>query len=140
MTPKTLCEMMAVDKQLTVDGVAEAAKQGYRSIINNRPDGEEPGQPTSAEIGAAARAAGMEYVHIPVVPGQIADDQVAAFEKALEVLPKPILGYCKSGMRASTLWALCRCCDLGADAAIDSAAKAGYDLAPLRPRLEARAG
>ncbi|AKH42814.1 sulfide:quinone oxidoreductase [Altererythrobacter atlanticus] len=140
MTPKTLCDQMAVSPQLTPEGVLDAARQGYRSIINNRPDGEEPGQPTSHEIGAAARAAGMEYVHIPIVPGQLSDEQIAAFEKALNTLPKPVLGYCKSGMRASTLWALCRCGELGAEKALQSAAEAGYDLSPLRPRLEARAG
>ncbi|WP_119084366.1 TIGR01244 family sulfur transferase [Altererythrobacter sp. B11] len=139
MNPRKLCDTMAVHPQLTPEDVVEVARQGYRAIINDRPDGEEPGQPSSAEIAAAAQAAGLDYLHIPVVPGQIGAEQIAAFADALERLPKPILGYCKSGMRASTLWALCNCAGMGTEQVIASAAAAGYDLAPLRPALEARA-
>ncbi|WP_423141763.1 TIGR01244 family sulfur transferase [Parablastomonas sp. CN1-191] len=107
----------------------------FRTIVNARPDGEEPGQPGSAEVEAAARRLGLDYVHIPVVPGQITDQQVAAFAKALNDNPGPVLAYCKSGMRAASLWALSRAGEHGADRVLAAAAKAGFDLASLRPRL-----
>jgi sulfide:quinone oxidoreductase len=139
MTPKSLCPELAVDKQITPADVAAAKAQGFRSIINNRPDDEEPGQPASAEIAEAAEAAGLAYVHIPVVPGQISEADIAAFDKALETLPHPILGFCRTGTRASMLWALCRCGSQGPDAVCEVALKAGYDLSAIKPRLQQRA-
>jgi uncharacterized protein (TIGR01244 family) len=59
--------------QISIADVAEAARQGFRTVINNRPDDEEPGQPSSAEIEAAARAAGLAYFHIPVRGGPTPD-------------------------------------------------------------------
>lgn len=109
MTPKMLCAELGIDKQITVADVAEAKKMGFRSIINNRPDGEEAGQPSSAEIERATKDAGLAYVQIPVVPGQVGEEHVAAFAQALAHLPQPILAYCKTGLRAGTLWALCNC-------------------------------
>lgn len=139
MDPKPLCPELAVDKQLTRQDIAQAKAQGFRSIINNRPDAEEPGQPTSDELAEAARQAGLAYAHIPVVPGQIGEADIAAFDKALETLPHPILGFCRTGTRASMLWALCRCGSEGPDAVCDTALKAGYDLSAIKPRLEERA-
>jgi len=140
MNPKQLDDTLCVLPQIALDDVALAAQCGFRSIINNRPDGEEPGQPTSAEIEAAARAAGLEYLHLPIVPGQVSDDQIDRFDKALETMPKPILGFCRTGTRSTTLWALARCCDLGAGTVCECAADAGYDLSAMRARLEQRQG
>lgn len=111
----------------------------FRTIVNARPDAEEPGQPNSAEIEAAARRLGLEYVHIPVVPGQITDEHVAAFAKTLSEKPGPVLAYCKTGMRAASLWALSRAGEHGAEQVIAAAAKAGFALEGLKPRLEAKA-
>ena len=139
MDPKHLCPELAVDKQISVEDVELAKAQGFRSIINNRPDNEEPGQPSSADIAEAARRAGLAYVHIPVVPGQIEEAQIEAFDVALESLPQPILGFCRTGTRASMLWALCRCGTEGPDAVCDTSLKAGYDLSAIKPRLQERA-
>jgi uncharacterized protein (TIGR01244 family) len=139
MNPKQLCAELSVDKQMTPADVARARAEGYRAIINNRPDNEEPGQPTSAELAEAARKEGLEYVHIPVVPGQIGEADIAAFARALDTLPKPIVGFCKTGTRASMLWALSRCAEAGPDTVCDAAAQAGYDLSAIRPRLQQRA-
>lgn len=111
----------------------------FGTIINNRPDSEEPGQPSSAELEAAARKAGLEYVHIPVVPGEINDDQVATFGKALAEKPGTKLAFCRSGMRAASLWALSQAGTRNADEIIAAAKAAGYDLSSLKPRLEAGA-
>ena len=120
-------------RQVTVGDLDEAAAQGIRTIVNNRPDGEEPGQPSSAEIEAAARAAGLDYRHIPVA-GSFPPEHVEAMAEALE--QGPVLAFCRSGMRSTYLWALARS-SRGAEAEdlIDRAAEAGYDLRPLAPRL-----
>jgi uncharacterized protein (TIGR01244 family) len=106
---------------------------GIRLLINNRPDGEEPGQPASAEIEAAARAAGLDYRHIPVAGG-FPTAQVEAMAEALE--QGPVLLFCRSGTRSTCLWALARASN-GADPArlVGQAAEAGYDLRPLLPLL-----
>ena len=136
MNIKTLEKGLGVSAQIDPGDVAELAEQGYRAIISNRPDGEEPGQPTAAEMAAAAKAAGLTFRHIPVTPGQIADSDVAKFREALNDLPRPIFGFCRTGTRTTTLWALSRCEDCKADDLVETAAKAGYDIAALRPRLE----
>jgi uncharacterized protein (TIGR01244 family) len=117
--------------QISPGQVAEAAAQGVRLIVNNRPDGEEPGQPAAAEIGAAARAAGLEYVDIPIAGG-ISAAQVDAMAQALE--QGPVLAFCRSGTRSTWLWALARA-STGADPAtlLRQAAAAGYDLRTLLP-------
>lgn len=117
-------------RPLTVGDVDEAAAQGIRLIVNNRPDGEEAGQPLSAEIEAAARAAGLDYRHIPVAGG-FAPERVQAMAEALE--QGPVLAFCRSGTRSTFLWALARAAR-GAPSAetVAAAAAAGYDLGPIR--------
>jgi uncharacterized protein (TIGR01244 family) len=90
-------------RQLTVGDVDEAAALGIRLIVNNRPDGEEPGQPSSAEIEAAARAAGLDYRHIPIAGG-LAPDKIEAMAEALD--QGPVLAFCRTGTRSTFLWAL----------------------------------
>jgi len=104
-----------------------------RMLVNNRPDGEEPGQPSSAEMEAAARAAGLGYRHIPIAGG-FTEADVEAMAEALEA--GPALAFCRSGTRSTWLWALARA-SRGADpeALAASAAAAGYDLSPLRAAL-----
>ena len=78
--------------------------KGFRAIICNRPDHEEPGQPSFAEVAAAATAVGIEARHIPVRPDAINADGVAAFGRAIKELPAPVLGYCRSGARSAAMW------------------------------------
>jgi uncharacterized protein (TIGR01244 family) len=104
-------------------------------IVNNRPDQEEPGQPTSDEIEAAAKAAGIAYRHIPI-SGGFSQAQVTEMADALAATEGPVLAFCKSGMRSIYLWALAQA-RLGADGD-ELAAKAlaaGYDLTPIRAHL-----
>jgi len=84
--------------------MAEAARAGFRSVINNRPDFEEgPTQPTNASIEAAARAAGLEFRFLPVGPMVQSPDEVAAMARLLDELPRPILVFCRSGARSTRL-------------------------------------
>ena len=121
--------------QPSATDIADLAQRGYRSVIGNRPDGESDDQPSWAELEAAAAQHGLEARHIPVVMGQITDEQVAEFRDALETLPKPIAVFCRSGTRAALLWALANQANLTVDERIAIAAKEGYDLEPFRQRL-----
>ncbi len=78
--------------QIGPEHVAQVVEKGFKSIINNRPDMEGgPEQPTSAQIEEAARSAGLDYVHQPVVAGQITELDVRAFANHFNQLPKPVL-------------------------------------------------
>jgi sulfide:quinone oxidoreductase len=93
--------------QLTPEAMAEAARMGFKAIINNRPDHEHgPGQPTSAEIGAAAEAAGLAYRHLPVNGAHQTPDEAAACKALLAELPRPLLMFCRSGARSTKLYHL----------------------------------
>ncbi|HEX8579311.1 MAG TPA: TIGR01244 family sulfur transferase [Allosphingosinicella sp.] len=113
----------------------EISALGMALIVNNRPDGEEPGQPSSDAIAAAAEAAGVAYRHIPVAGG-ISLPQVAQMADALAEAEGPVLAFCRSGTRSTYLWALARA-RLGDDAEdlVGKAAAAGYDLTPVRAFL-----
>ncbi len=96
---------VCVAGQLTPGAMAEAAAAGFRSVVNNRPDHEHgPGQATSAEIEAAALAAGLVYRHLPVDGGWQSPEQIAAFAELLAELPRPMLAFCRSGARSTRLF------------------------------------
>jgi uncharacterized protein (TIGR01244 family) len=134
---KKITKDVSVSTFLTPEELPALANE-FRTIINNRPDGEEPGQATSAELESAARKLGVDYVHIPVVPGQISDEQVAAFAKALAEKPGAKLAFCRSGTRSATLWALSQAGARTATDILAATAGAGYDLRSLAPRLQQR--
>ncbi|MCB1883030.1 MAG: TIGR01244 family phosphatase [Geminicoccaceae bacterium] len=124
-----------VAPQIAPEDVAAIKAAGVRTIVNNRPDGEAPGQPTGAEIEAAATAAGLAYVAVPVVPGGLFPDHVAAMREAVEANEGPFLAYCRSGTRSCHLWALVAAQKQAPNAVIEKAAAAGYDVAAMRPLL-----
>jgi uncharacterized protein (TIGR01244 family) len=125
-----------VSGQIMPADLSALAAEGVMMIVNNRPDGEEPGQPSAAEIEAAARAAGIDYRWVPVASGFSAD-QVEAMGAALEAAEGKVLAFCRSGTRSTFLWALARA-RMGeeAETLIGKAAAAGYDLSPIRGYLQ----
>jgi len=119
----------SVAPQIGVADVAEAKRQGFTTILNNRPDGEDPSQPDSAEIEAAAHAAGLEYAHIPVrgAPGPA---EVEAVRQAFDAAAGPVLAFCRSGTRSITTWSIGQAMS-GARARgelVSLGRAAGYDL------------
>ncbi len=91
--------------QLTPESMAEAARLGFKSVVNNRPDFEHgPDQPTNAQIEAAALAAGLQYRWLPVDGGFQSPQQIAAFAQLLQELPRPLLVFCRSGARSTRLY------------------------------------
>jgi uncharacterized protein (TIGR01244 family) len=91
--------------QISLADVDEAARLGFKTIINNRPDGEAPDQPRSTEFEAAAQAAGLAYFHIPVVGGPT-PQQVDTTTQVLADADKPVLAFCRSGTRSIVTWSL----------------------------------
>ena len=99
--------------QIAAEHFSQVVEKGFKSIINNRPDFEGgPEQPTSAQIEEAARQAGLDYVHQPVVAGQISELDVRAFANHFNELPKPVLMFCRSGNRSNNLYQLAKQMDL----------------------------
>ena len=135
MIGKALTPKLAVASQITPADVTRIAAEGYTAIINNRPDGEEPGQPPAAEVEAAARAAGLAYLHQPVVGSNLSATDVDTFGRLIEETPGKILAHCRTGTRCTMLWVLSQSGRQPADALLATARQAGYDLEMLRPRL-----
>lgn len=140
MTPRVLDPRMTTSAQIGPEDLAAIAAAGFGTVVCNRPDGEEAGQPSAGSLAEAARAAGLTFVHIPVSGSAIGPDQIQALRQVLDVASRPVFGYCRSGMRTAALWALAQAREHDADALIAAARDAGYDLSPLRPRLEAEGG
>ncbi len=132
----------SVSPQISPSEVSIAASNGVTLIINNRPDGEAVGQPKSAEIAAAAKAAGITYVHIPVDRSGISADHIAAFDRAIAEAGEgaKTLAFCRSGTR-SILVRSYAAANAGQPIAeiISQAAAAGYDIEGHAPKLEALA-
>jgi uncharacterized protein (TIGR01244 family) len=134
---RTIDERVLVSPQIAVADVAEAAALGVTLIVNNRPDGEAPDEPQGAEIEAASRAAGLEYIAIPVGHGGFSQPQVDAMAAGLAGTERRVLAYCRSGTRSTLLWALAAA-KSGADPAEihTKANAAGYDLTPVAALID----
>ncbi len=104
MDIKPVAPGYSVSPQILPSDIPALKDQGFRAIICNRPDNEEYGQPSFAEIAAAAHDAGLTARHIPFSPNAQTPTDVAAFGKAIGELPGPVLGYCRSGGRAAMIW------------------------------------
>ena len=139
MDIRPLDEALSASPQIAPEDLPAIAAQGFRSVISSRPDGEEPGQPSAEALRQAAEAAGLAFAHVPVVGGAISDQDVADFREALANLSQPVFGFCRTGTRTTTLWALANVASISADDLIARAKSAGYALGALRPRLEGAA-
>lgn len=106
LTVNQLTPDFCVAPQLTPDVMAALAAAGFKSVINNRPDFEGGAdQPTSAQMQAAAEAAGLSYHHLPVQGGYQSPEEIAAMRELLDALPRPVLAFCRSGARSTRLFA-----------------------------------
>mgnify|MGYP001552087937 CR=1 FL=1 len=134
-----LTEDVSVAPQITVDDIPAIAAAGFRTIICNRPDGEEFAQVACGEIEAAAKAHGITFSHQPVVSGQITLEDVTDFKALLNASEKPLLAYCRSGTRCAVLWAFSQAGNTPTEAIVKTAQNAGYDLSGLASALAAAA-
>lgn len=138
---RSINEKVSVSPQISLDDIAAAKAEGVTLIVNNRPDGEEPGAPQSADIEAAAKAAGIEYIGIPITHSGFSAPQVDAMIAALDGAEGKTLAYCRSGTRSTLLWSLAQAKKgLSPDEIARLAGNAGYDITPVRAMVEALAG
>lgn len=136
MDLRQITEDFTVSPQIDCADVPAIAAAGFRSILCNRPDDEEPGQCRYDDIVAAAIAAGLQVRAVPIVSGRISPGDAAAFRAALDELPKPILAYCRSGTRCTMLWSLTSFGERSGAEILRATAAAGYDMSGLVAQLE----
>ncbi|GAB5450148.1 MAG: TIGR01244 family sulfur transferase [Halioglobus sp.] len=122
-----LSDSLAVSGQIRPEDLREIATAGYAIVVNNRPDGEEGGQPASAEMEAVARELGLEYHHMPVTAMDFPGPDFDAFSDLLDNPQQPVFAFCRSGTRCTNLWVSSREAD-ELDAALSTAQRLGYDL------------
>ena len=136
MDIRKINDSISVAPQIGPQDMKALAEMGFRTVINNRPDGEAPDQTPAAEMEEAARQAGLAYRFVPVISGHLTRDNVDDFAVALAEIETPVLAYCRSGTRSATLWALSQAGKAPADEIVTQAAAAGYDRSPFRAALD----
>lgn len=134
---RKLSESMLASPQIGLAEIEAAKDQGVTLVINNRPDGEDPEAPQGDEIEAAAKAAGLDYIAIPIGHSGFSEPQVDQMIAALESAKGKVLGYCRSGTRSTFLWSLAQAkSGAGPDEIAAAAMAAGYDVSPIRPMID----
>ncbi len=130
---------IAAAPQLVEADFGDIAARGFRSVVNVRPDNEASGQLPNAQAKDAAERNGLAFRHLPVMSINSTDDDVVdRFAQLMDDLPGPILVYCGTATRSTTLWTQAAAPRLGVDAVLAVAREAGYDLEFLRDILEER--
>jgi len=131
----------AVSPQISPEDLATIRDAGFTTVICNRPDGENPESLQAAQMEAAAREAGLNFVIHPLTHQTMTPENVAIQMQAVEASPGPVLAYCASGTRCSVVWSLgSAAAGMPVDEVLGAVSKAGYDLSQLRPRLEELSG
>ena len=130
-----LAKGVLVADQILPEDLNDLAAQGIKTIFCHRPDGEGADQPNFAEIAQAAKKLKIKTHYLPVVSGKISDADVTAFAQLFKEAKQPLLGYCRSGMRAATLWALSQGASLGLAHTLEAGKQAGFDLSGLTERI-----
>jgi uncharacterized protein (TIGR01244 family) len=138
MKPVAVTEKLAVAPQPKLSHFQEFKRQGFTTIVNNRPDGEDPNQPGSAAEEAAAHAAGLDYVHIPVTSTGMTEEDARLLKETIERAPGPVVAHCRSGARSFYLWVLSGDLDSHTDAELlAKATELGVDTDAARTWLAA---
>ena len=136
MDIRSLTPQLSVAPQIRPEDVAELASAGFRTVVCNRPDAENPPQLQSSRVSDAAASAGLAFHYLPVDPGHFHPDLIARFTQILDDSEGPVLAYCRSGTRSATAWALGQSGRLAAAEILRKAAGAGYDLSGIARALD----
>ena len=136
MQYSTLSDDYSVSPQIDVTDVASIAQAGFKSVICNRPDQENPVSRQIEAIKTAVEAAGMDFAENVFDPSSFGPDKIERQAELLAQLPGPVFAYCASGNRCSVVWAFTQAGRVATDRILDATTRAGYQLAHLRPQLE----
>ena len=135
MDIKSLTSNLSIGPQVLVSDMPTIAQAGFKAIICNRPDGEGPDQPSFQDIEQAAKQNGLQAMYLPTESGKVRDEEGQAFGQLLNTLPGPVLAYCRTGMRSTTLWALSQAGITPLPQILEASHKAGFDLKDLEQRM-----
>ena len=130
-----LSDDVSVCMQLFPEQIDFIKESGFKTIINNRPDMEKPGQPFAGDIEKLARGAGLNYVHLPMQPGQITPELLSSMAETIDNSDGPVIAHCATGMRSTILWCFVNAKEMGVEAVISAATEAGMDVEKIRPAL-----
>ncbi|MDY7097859.1 MAG: TIGR01244 family sulfur transferase [Pseudomonadota bacterium] len=134
---RPITDSLLASPQIELGDVQSAKEAGVTLIVNNRPDGEDPNAPQGDDIAAAAAAAGLGYVAIPITHAGFSEPQIGQMIDAMDKAEGKVLAYCRSGTRSTLLWALAQAKSGAAPDDIAKAAMAGgYDVSPVRPMMD----
>ena len=128
-----LTDTVSVSEQIAPRDIEEIASAGFKVVVNNRPDGESAGQPTSEEISRAAQAAGLSYYYLPITAGNFPGPDVSIMASLLDNTDEPVLAFCRTGTRCTNLWVATRPQE-ELESAVGHAQALGYDLAMSKPK------
>ena len=126
---------ISVSPQIVSTDIPVIAQAGFKTIICNRPDGEESGQPIYSEIEDAAKEAGIKIIYQPLNGKQVTDEDANLFGNLLNSAEKPVFAYCRTGTRCTVLWCLANSEQLSMSEILAKASAAGYDMSGLAARL-----
>jgi len=138
MDLRRISDSFSVSPQIAPSDVLAIKEAGFRAIMCNRPDGEDAGQPGTAAIEEAAKEAGLEFRAVPILSGPLDEADVAAFKSALAELPQPVLAYCRSGTRCTTVWSIIQVGQMPDAQIVAAAANAGYDVRGIVAQISGR--
>ncbi|MHA6345495.1 protein tyrosine phosphatase family protein [Roseivivax sp. CAU 1761] len=139
MDIRPITDRYHVSPQISAEDAGELAAHGFSTVICNRPDAEVPPSHQAAAIRAAVEGAGLRFEELALTHQTMTPENVAAQMAMVEAADGPVLAYCASGTRCTVIWALGQAGRMPVEEILATAARAGYDLAGLRPALEARA-
>lgn len=139
MDIRTLTPDYSVAPQITPADIPAIVAAGYKVLICNRPDSENPAHLHAEQIGTAATAAGLEFHDHPVTHSTMTPEVIARHRNTLKNAPGPVLAYCASGTRSTVMWSFAMAPQMPADDILETTARAGYALAQLGPQLAAMA-
>ncbi|QRF67287.1 TIGR01244 family sulfur transferase [Ponticoccus alexandrii] len=139
MEPRIITDRYHVSPQISPEDAAAIKQAGYTLVIDNRPDGEVPPDFQADAMRVAMEAAGLRFEVLPLTHQTMHADNIMRQSEMIESAEGKVLAYCASGTRSTVVWALGKASDLGADAVLETAAQAGYNLEGLRPTLRALA-
>lgn len=135
MDLRKITDDFSVSPQIEATDIPAIAAAGYRSVLCNRPDGEEPSQCRYDEVAEAAREAGLEVRSVPIRSGSVRPEDMTAFVAALNEMPGPVLAYCRSGTRCTMLWTIAQYGQIADEDIHALTAKAGYDMSGILHQL-----
>ena len=136
MDIRPLSDSYSVTPQILPDDIPAIAAAGFKTVICNRPDRENPDELAAEALRAAIEAAGMTLIINPVVGGALTTENVDSQRAAIDTAQGPILAYCASGNRSSIVWALANAGRQPTDDLIAAGAKYGYQLGQFRDLID----